>query len=316
MLSALENPVSGQSIGALDVELLTEYRSTFVHALTDDEFDQVLVDSGILANDGSERRPTGFGLILFGKSASEIFGQSVVKVLYTGEQGDVTKSFEGPLIRIAKGIGDWLDQMYPQVIDRSSGLMRQDANKDFRVLAREGIVNALVHRDYGIGGAKIQIEATSNSICIKSPGEPIDPITLEQLQSFQAPTLSRNPLIHRVLSRLKFAEEQRLGMRTLRAYSPKPTYKFETPYLVLELRRALAGPQSLTDGESNALSWLERATEGSSTEYAAFARINSKSARERLNSLVGKGLATRSGKARATRYQPVPGPANRGDGPE
>ena len=57
------------------------------------------------------------------------------------------------------------------------------------------VLNALVHRDYAIEDAKCQLVVTPDTITVKSPGKPVEPITLEQMQSFDAPMLSRNPVM-------------------------------------------------------------------------------------------------------------------------
>ncbi|CAM5999341.1 unnamed protein product [Sphagnum balticum] len=107
-------------------------------------------------------------------------------------------------------------------------------------LMREAIVNALVHRDYDIEGAKIQLEMTPHFIRIKSPGEPVSPVTLEQIKSFKAPILSRNPQLQYAFTKMGLAEERGLGMQTLKSVPealglPLPKFIWEAPYLVLEL---------------------------------------------------------------------------------
>ena len=109
----------------------------------------------------------------------------------------------------------WLHDKLPDPIDRSAA-RRQEANRFFFALVREGVVNALVHRDYSITGAKCQLVVTPDTIVIKSPGEPVAPITLEQLQSFNAPMLSRNPTLHYVFGKMELAEERGLGLKTMR----------------------------------------------------------------------------------------------------
>lgn len=78
------------------------------------------------------------------------------------------------------------------------GPVAMDASEKFYELVREGIVNALVHRNYDIAGAKCQLVVTPDTITIKSRGEPVPPFTLKQLQDFNAPMLSRNPVLHYV----------------------------------------------------------------------------------------------------------------------
>ena len=116
-------------------------------------------------------------------------------------------------------------------------------------MIREGIVNALVHRDYDIAGAKCQLRVDSDKIEIWSPGQPVSPITLEQLQSFNAPTLSRNPVLHYVFAKMKLAEERGLGQKSMRekaktAGLPLPKYTWNDPYLVLTIFRSVTASVS------------------------------------------------------------------------
>ena len=56
-------------------------------------------------------------------------------------------------------------------------------------LVREGLVNAIIHRDYAISGAKCQFVVSDDTIKVMSPGAPVEPITLDQMQAFNAPML-------------------------------------------------------------------------------------------------------------------------------
>jgi ATP-dependent DNA helicase RecG len=117
-------------------------------------------------------------------------------------------------------------------------------------VVREGIVNALVHRDYDLEAAKIQVVVTPDVIEIKSPGGPVPPITLEQLNAFSAPMLSRNPRIQYVFNRLGLSEERGLGMKTLRGLQEKhglpfPRYSLQAPYLVLTIYRHAEARQAV-----------------------------------------------------------------------
>jgi len=162
-----------------------------------------------------------------------------------------TSDFDEPLIIVPIHVINWLKDKLPNPIDRSSA-QRSGVNDKFYELVREGIVNALVHRDYSIHGAKTQLVVTEDIIQIKSPGRPIPPITLEQMKTFNAPMLSRNPILHYVFSQIEMAEERGLGLKSMKlraqeAGLPLPTYEWQDPYLVLTLYRtaAAAAPGSL-----------------------------------------------------------------------
>ena len=76
----------------------------------------------------------------------------------------------------------------------------------------------------------------------ESPGRLVEPITLEQMQSFNAPMLSRNPVLHYVFARMELAEERGLGLKSMKAHAeatglPLPRYTWEDPYHLPQSRR-------------------------------------------------------------------------------
>ncbi len=109
----------------------------------------------------------------------------------------------------------WLRDKLPNPIDRS-GARRAEVNATLFEMVREAVVNAVIHRDYAIEGAKCQLTVTEDTIRVMSPGKPVAPITLEQMQLFKAPMLSRNPVLHYIFSRMELAEERGLGLESLR----------------------------------------------------------------------------------------------------
>ena len=133
----------------------------------------------------------------------------------------------------------WLRDKLPNVFDRGR-MHRQERPALPFEMVREGVSNALIHRDYSIEGAKCQIVVTEDTVTLQSPGEPPSPITLEQLQDFSAPMLSRNPELHFVFARMGMAEEQGLGLESLKNRAaerqlPPPRYSWKEPYLSLTL---------------------------------------------------------------------------------
>ena len=78
----------------------------------------------------------------------------------------------------------------------------------------------------------------------------MSPITLEQLKSFNAPMLSRNPILHYAFSKLGLAEERGLGLKSFKGTKklslPLPEFHWEAPYLKLIFyRSADAGVRAL-----------------------------------------------------------------------
>ena len=210
----------------------------------------------------------------------------------------------------------WLRHKLPDPVDRSEA-RRRKANDPFFDLVREGLVNALVHRDYDVAGAKCQLIARSDSVTIMSPGGPPAPITLQQLQSFRAPMLSRNPIVHYVFAQMELAEERGLGMQSMRyvaekADLPLPTYAWEDPYLVLRVcATSGAALAALADDIRKALSkperagweWLAKRRTVTAAEYAAAMGMPRRTALNHLRRFTELGLVAQRGAARSTYYE-------------
>jgi len=79
------------------------------------------------------------------------------------------------------------------------------------VALREALANALVHRDYSVTGARIQVNIYENRLEIINPGASLIPIN--QLDS--APSLTRNPLVMNLLKEYGIVEQKGRGIRTI-----------------------------------------------------------------------------------------------------
>jgi ATP-dependent DNA helicase RecG len=322
-LSALEGPAPRAGLRELSRKALEEYRAAvrIPEPVDSAAFRRRLLLQGLLRERAGECVPSGFGLLLFGATPRDVLRQAgLLGTIHFPDGREELRDFDGPQVFAPEEALAWLRAKLPNPVDRSEA-RRREINEAFFELAREGIVNALVHRDYGIAGAKCQLEVTSETVVVKSPGGPIKPVTLEQLQSFSAPMLSRNPLLHYVFARMELAEERGLGLKSMRerataARLPLPKYSWEDPYLVLTLYRSAAGAtQQVARVTEGALSNLEMVgwgflstrTEATQHEYARYLGVNARTAQRHLTHLVELGLLRRTGLARATKYQ-VAGP--------
>ena len=147
-------------------------------------FNRRLVQQGLLKQENGQLTPTGFGLLLFGREPRTVMPQAgLLGTIHFADGTEEPKDFDGPQVLAPEQALQWLRDKLPNPIERSAARRRQ-ANEALFELVREGVVNALVHRDYAIGGAKCQLIATPDTITVKSPGKPVEPITLLQMQSF------------------------------------------------------------------------------------------------------------------------------------
>lgn len=320
-LSKFERVEPTVTLPDLSIEALEQYRAVakIPDRVDSREFRRRLLRQGLLKEAGKTVSPTGFGLLLFGKEPRTALPQAgLLGTIDYPDGTEETADFDGPIVLIPGLAEAWLRSKLPNVIDRSR-MMRQEAPAlPFEVI-REAVVNALVHRDYGIEGAKCQLLVTSDTVTVRSPGGPLAPITLEQLQSFSAPMLSRNPQLHYVFARMKLAEERGLGMKSLKvrceeAGLPTPKYTWVAPYLTLTLYRNPAAAAravaekflgGMTDQERTALEFFVSKPSITQGEFAARFGLTARTAQRRLAHFVDLGVLRRVGRGPTTKYEVV-----------
>ena len=317
-LSPLEDAVARAETNDLSDEALEEYRTVakIAEKVGSADFNRRLLLQGLLKDVNGRVTPSGFGLILFGKEPRIFTPQAgLLGTVHFPDGTEEPRDFDGPQILAPEQALRWLQEKLPDPIDRRAARRRR-ANEVIFELVREGVVNALVHRDYSIEGAKCQLIVTSDTITVKSPGMPVEPITLEQMQAFNAPMLSRNPILHFVFARMELAEERGLGLKSMKiraetAGLPLPRYAWEAPYLALTLFRtagsairalAQAVVGELTLEEREGWSFLAGRTSVTQKEYSQHQGVTARTAQRHLSHFVELGLLRRRGKGPATRY--------------
>jgi ATP-dependent DNA helicase RecG len=318
VLSSLENPVVTADLRDFSQEALSRYRSLadIPDAVGSEEFQRRLVKQGLLKTQGTKVVPAGFGMLLFGVSPRDVVPQAgLLGTIHWPDGTEEIRDFDGPMVDVPEQAIQWLKDKLPNPIDRS-GAHRKETSEKFYELVREGIVNALVHRNYDIEGAKCQLVVTLDIITIKSPGEPVPPITMTQMQDFNAPMLSRNPMLHYVFAKMGLAEERGLGLKSMRARAsdiglPLPKYAWEDPYLVLTLYRSgkgavrALGPnvlRRLNADEKETWQAILAKQPMTSAQVMTETGFSERKAQRVLQRLVDERLVRRVGKGRATQY--------------
>lgn len=318
-LSTFEHVVATADLEDFSKEALEQFRAKagIEHAVGSNSFNRILLQQGLLQKQDGHLLPNGFGILLFGKNPRNVFRQAGIlgTIRYPLGEPEI-REFNKPTVLIPNLVEEWLKKALPLTIDRS-GMERKETPAFPLVLVREAVVNALVHRNYDIAGAKCQLVVTEDTITVKSPGYPISPIKLEDLQSFNAPALSRNPEIHFVFAQMNMAEERGFGMETWKTLPeryglPLPKYAFEDPYLVLTLYRSKKGVEyalepevleALNEDEKAGWLFLPSRTETNMREYADHMRFDHRKAQRHLKRFVEFGLLERVGAGRATKYR-------------
>ena len=319
VLSPLENKLPAAVLADFSDEALALYRerAKIAEVVGSDEFNRRLLQQGLLKEEKGRLLPTGFGILLFGKEPRRAMRQAglLAAIHYpNGEQE--RKEFDKPAVMIPDLLEKWLRDKLPNVLDRSK-MRREERPALLFEMVREAVVNALIHRDYDIEGGKCQVVVTEDTITVRSPGKPPHPITLEQLQSFTAPMLSRNPALHFVFARMGMAEEQGLGIGSLRDRAkelglPLPRYTLDAPYLVLKLYRSAKSvirelPANVLDSlnaeERRGWEYLATKTACTRAAYEQHMGVDTRKAQRHFKRFVGLGLLRKVGASTSTSYE-------------
>ena len=280
-------------------------------------FVQRLERQGLLRRRGSKLVPTGFGFLLFGKTPREVLHHAGLNATIEFPDGthDI-QNFDGPTILIPDLVEDWLRPKLPNVIDRSRMTREQRPALPFE-LVREAVNNALVHRDYDLTGATCHLVVTADTVTVRSPGAPLSPITMEQMQAFNAPMYNRNPKLQFAFSGTKLVEGRGLGMRTLGSAAarhglPVPKYTFDGLYLNLTIyrhARAAVGAlkaavlRAMNEDERSSWEFLATKTSVLRKEYAQHMGFDARKAQRHLKRLVELGLLRKVGASSSTEYE-------------
>ncbi len=300
-------------------EALTRYRgqTKIKEAVGSDAFLERLQRQGLVRRHGRKLRPTGFGLILFGKNPREIIHHTGLNLTIEFPDGThEVKDFDGPSILIPDAIEKWLKPKLPNVIDRNHMAHAKIPALPFELI-RESVNNALVHRDYDLTGATCHLVVSANTVLVRSPGEPLAPVTTEQLQDFTAPMYNRNPKLQFAFGGSKLVEGRGLGMRTLSEAAskhglPVPRYEFDGLYLNLTIyRHAGAAARELADeisrelNEDEIAAWQFIVTQKFVTtpELMKQTGFDERKTQRVLKKLRDLKLLERLGKGPATRYK-------------
>jgi ATP-dependent DNA helicase RecG len=280
-------------------------------------FFQRLERQGLFRRRGPKLVPTGFGFLLFGKSPRDVLHHAGLNATIEFPDGThEIQNFDKPTILIPDLVEAWLRPKLPNIIDRSRMTREERPALPFELI-REAVINALVHRDYDLDGATCHLMVTADTITVRSPGAPLIPVTVEQMQAFTAPMYNRNPKLQFAFGGAKLVEGRGFGMRTFGEAAakhglPVPKYAFDGLYLNLTIYRharaavdalGVAMLDKLSKSERSGWEWLASKGNAKSSEYAAAMKVDDRTARRHLNHFHKLGLVGKTGDGPSTEYQ-------------
>lgn len=244
-------------------------------------------------------RPTGLGLLVLGQKPEHHFPQARVKfTVRSGTSEPKIEDFKGPLVLLPEKIEQYLGYVFPKGFSSRTSFDRTEKVEASYSALYEVIMNALVHRDYSITGARIMVEIDDEKVVVSSPGEPL--CSLAQLNSFTAPSFSRNAKIAHIFFEMGLVEERGFGMEELGKVEnfglPKPQFSLENQILKAILFRAVnPTKQTQSSTELTGLEILRKHKSLTTKEYEEISGLKERQARNHLTALVDNGYAKKEG---------------------
>jgi len=242
-------------------------------------------------------RPTGLGLLLLGTSPQQHFPQARIKFTIRKEGEDTKiKDFEGPLVLLPELIEEYLEFIFPKGFSSRTSFDRTENVDASSSALFEVIMNAIVHRDYTIDGARIMVNVDDDKIEVISPGEPL--CTLDKLNKFTAPSVSRNPKIAHIFFDMGLVEERGFGLEELSKMESlglkKPTFEMDGNLLKTTIYR-IVGTSIISKSDLPGASILKEHKSLTTKEYGELTGLKERQSRNHLKALLENDLVKKEG---------------------
>ena len=248
-------PVLGTHLDGLDVRRVRDY---FVRVRGEDDppvedawqYERLLCTLGLATESVGYTPATVDGMLLFGDAPGRFLPQSGMRAICRlGPDPDsptrADEEIKGPLVPLGSPEGTIIE---PGIVDRAWDFVRRNTAPSVlgkgapridrwaypEEAVREAVLNALVHRDYGIADADILLAIYSNRMEITSPGRLPGAITPDKMRV--GTRYARNQTLVNVMRDYADADVPGGGVRT-RIIRPMRAHNGTEPDLVEEEHR-------------------------------------------------------------------------------
>ena len=304
----------------LDDEVIAEFVSKWEerqHREWTRPVDELLLEAGALDESG---RPTVAGVLLFAHNPQAFLPQSrltfvkFVGTLPRGEAGQPgygrREEIGGSLARIIQRTWEVLGEEM-RIGAVVTGLEREEHTEYPVTAVREALVNAIAHRDYRLGGRRIEVRMFTDRMEITSPGGLPGYITVDNIVEEH---FSRNPRLVSGLYQWGYIEELGLGVdlmieEMVRAGHPPPRFK-DAPYAftvtlynVRERAPQPAWTRTMNERQARALTYVQEHGRITNREYRTLCPdVSAETLRLDLVDLVERGILLKIGAKKGTYY--------------
>jgi ATP-dependent DNA helicase RecG len=341
-----EEIVSEASMDDLDTDLVDKYLDELRRirpqaGFLKDDRDAVVQRLRVASMDGDVLRPTLAGLLMFGKYPQEFFPQLMITfVQYYGVTEDErtpqgarfvdNRRFEGPIVEMVAEAETYIMSAMRKssLID---GMFRRDIPEYPKEVLREGLANAIAHRDYSpyVRGSYIQVRMFANRLEVQSPGGLFGNVTIDNLEDEQS---TRNARLMRMMEDMHVVENRGSGigamLHAMREANLEPprfddrrtsftitlhNHTLMTPEAIQWLNRFAHLP--LNDHQRLALVYLNQNHNIDNQDYRRLNRVDMITAGQDLRGLVQADLVEQTGVGRWTKYRLKVSAGEKGEAP-
>jgi len=308
----------GADRGDLDDKLILETLRLAVESRrwqgSPDDTESFLNALGLVVHDAV----TNAALLLYGTQPTRVLPQARVRLLVlpegkTGSRYSVDRLFEACLLHAVTEISEVLTSLAGGVESRfSTEEWRRSDRPTYPISAlREGVMNALVHREYGLSGSVI-IAIVPESLRISNPGGLPDGLKPSDLRK-DHPSLPRNPDLAHVCFLQGLIEKVGRGTQRIledcrHARLRAPLWRSSRLETTLTLFSPVAGARAaseeLNERQQRMLAALTERGLLRPNEVARLVgeKVSDRTLRNDLQALVDRGLLLRRGRGRSVSY--------------
>jgi ATP-dependent DNA helicase RecG len=258
------------SLEDLDLNLLEELGRRSGMSLSPEE---ILIHYRLAERANGHLRLTLAAVLLFGKDLTRWHPRCGIEFVRwqgkerkTGAELNITKRLrmEAPLVRLVEEAFRTIQTYIPErqyLVD----LFFEERFAYPTFAWQEAIVNAVAHRDYRLQGLGIEVHLFDDRMEIWSPGELVEPVTLDRLRRRERVHTSRNPRIVRVLTAFGYMRE--LGEGIPRMFEVMEREGLRPPEFRLEGGRFVVTLHSTPIYRPETMRWLRRFEEQGLTRH-------------------------------------------------
>ena len=220
-------PVSGATLANLDRRRLRNYFGDIRQQDVPDDEDEnawqsLLINTEVMTEEGV----TVGGILLFDATPNRFLPHAGIDaVAYPGSERDYDAqertALRGPMTPLLSQGGDFVEnglveqaldfvQRNTRVVVEAQGGRRVERPVYPPDALREGIVNALIHRDYLLTSTDVELAVYSNRLEIVSPGRLSNGITPDRMRS--GTRSARNQLLKDVMRDYRYLEHMGMGI--------------------------------------------------------------------------------------------------------